>query len=84
MSTLTFVDLVTRVMYRLRFLSEQRPLDPVSVAYSLPLIFLILEKGGIGKEAAEEADEQLILACEFLSFHANSCTSRFFSSLELC
>jgi hypothetical protein len=73
--TLTFVDLVTRVMYRLRFLSEQRPLDPVSVAYCLPLIFLILEKGGIGKEVAEEADEQLILAFEFLSFHANSCTS---------
>ncbi|KAJ4359251.1 translational activator of GCN4 [Ascochyta clinopodiicola] len=67
-------DLVTRVLYRLRFLSEQRPLDPVSVAYCLPLIFLVLEKGGIGKSSPEEADEQLILAFEFLSFHANSCT----------
>ena len=67
-------DLITRVLYRLRFLSEQRPLDAVSVAYCLPLIFLVLEKGGIGKDVPEEADEQLILAFEFLSFHANSCT----------
>lgn len=66
-------DLVTRVMYRLRFLSEQRPLDAVSLAYCLPLIFLVLEKGGIGKSAPEEADEQLILAIEILAFHTNSC-----------
>jgi hypothetical protein len=67
-------DLVTRVLYRLRFLSEQRPLDTVSIAYCLPLIFLVLEKGGIGKASPEEADEQLVLAFECLSFHANSCT----------
>ena len=72
---LTQIDLVTRVLYRLRFLSEQRPLDSVSLAYCLPLIFLVLEKGGIGKESPEEADEQLILAFEVLSFHANSCKS---------
>ncbi|RAQ99084.1 translational activator [Stemphylium lycopersici] len=67
-------DLVTRVLYRLRFLSEQRPLDAVSLAYCFPLIFLVLEKGGIGKSSPEEADEQLILAIEILSFHTNSCT----------
>ncbi|KAI4642811.1 uncharacterized protein J4E79_011427 [Alternaria viburni] len=32
------------------------------------------EKGGIGKSAPEEADEQLILAIEVLTFHTNSCT----------
>jgi hypothetical protein len=70
---LTMLDLVTRVLYRLRFLSEQRPLDAVSLAYCFPLLFLVLEKGGIGKSAAEEADEQLILAIEVLTFHTNSC-----------
>ncbi|KAI8939055.1 hypothetical protein NX059_004893 [Plenodomus lindquistii] len=67
-------DLVTRVLYRLRFLSEQRPLDTVSLAYCLPLIFLVLEKGGIGRASPEEGDEQLILAIEVLTFHTNSCT----------
>ncbi|KAF2108659.1 armadillo-type protein [Lophiotrema nucula] len=67
-------DLVTRVLYRLRFMSEQRPLDSVSLAYCFPLIFLVLEKGGIGRSESDEADEQLILALEFISFHANSCS----------
>ncbi|KAH7118939.1 translational activator [Dendryphion nanum] len=67
-------DLVTRVLYRLRFMSEQRPLDSVSLSYCFPLIFLILEKGGIGRTSPEEADEQLVLALEFISFHTSSCT----------
>jgi hypothetical protein len=67
-------DLVTRVLYRLRFLGEQRPLDAVTLAYCFPLVFLVLEKGGIGRPSAEEADEQLILAIEILAFHTNSCT----------
>jgi hypothetical protein len=67
-------DLVTRVLYRLRFLGEQRPLDPVTLAYCFPLVFLVLEKGGIGRSSAEEADEQLILAIEIMSFHTNACT----------
>ncbi|KAF2747097.1 ARM repeat-containing protein [Sporormia fimetaria CBS 119925] len=67
-------ELVTRVLYRLRLMSEQRPLDVVSQAYCFPLIFLVLEKGGIGRSDADEADEQLILALEYLSFHAESCT----------
>ena len=66
-------DLVTRVLYRLRFMSDQRPLDTVSLTYCFPLIFLVLEKGGIGRKSAEDADEQLILAIETLTFHANSC-----------
>jgi hypothetical protein len=67
-------DMVTRVLYRLRFLGEQRPLDPVTLAYCFPLVFLVLEKGGIGRPSSEEADEQLILAIEILAFHTNSCT----------
>ncbi|KAF2792098.1 translational activator [Melanomma pulvis-pyrius CBS 109.77] len=67
-------DLVTRVLYRLRFMSEQRPLDPVSLAYCFPLIFLVLEKGGIGRSSSEESDEQLMLAIEIISFHTDSCS----------
>ncbi|KAI0544612.1 armadillo-type protein [Xylaria curta] len=61
-------ELLTRVLYRLRFAGEQRPFDAVSVMYMLPLIFTILRKGGIG-EAVDERDTQLVLAIEFLSFH---------------
>ena len=61
--------LVTRVLYRLRFVAEQRQLDVVSLAYILPLIFLVLENGGFAPKQSEEADEQLVLTLEFLSFH---------------
>ena len=67
-----FGDLVTRVLYRLRFLSEQRPLDAVSLIYTVPLLLLILQKGGFG-DAADEIDAQLVLAIEILSFHTDIC-----------
>ncbi|KAH0543280.1 hypothetical protein FGG08_002343 [Glutinoglossum americanum] len=66
-------ELVTRVLYRLRFAGEQRPFDTVSLAYILPLIFMVLSQGGVGKESSEETDEQVVLALEFLSFHTDSC-----------
>lgn len=69
-------DLVTRLLYRLRFSSEQRPLDAVSLLYTLPLVNLILTEGGIARPSAEEADEQIQLALEFLSFHVDQFSSR--------
>lgn len=66
---------VTRVLYRLRFLAEQRPFDVVSLAYMLPLIFLVLENGGYAAAGSEEADEQLVLALEFLSLHTDICAN---------
>lgn len=66
-------DLVTRVLYRLRFMGEQRPFDTVTLSYILPLIFLVLEKGGIGR-TGEEADEQIILAAEFITFSTETCS----------
>ncbi|KXT18454.1 hypothetical protein AC579_8176 [Pseudocercospora musae] len=67
-------DLVTRLLYRLRFLGEQRPFDTVTLSYILGLVFLVLENGGIDRMAGEDADEQLILAIEFLSFHTETCS----------
>jgi hypothetical protein len=69
--------LITRVLYRLRFVAEQRQFDIVSLAYILPLLFLVLENGGFAKKGSEEADEQLVLALEFLSLHAEEGIYRF-------
>ncbi|KAK1754040.1 translational activator GCN1 [Echria macrotheca] len=65
-------ELITRVLYRLRFTSEQRPFDAVSLIYILPLILLVLQKGGFS-ENADDRDAQLVLAIEFLSFHTDTC-----------
>ncbi|PNS17584.1 hypothetical protein CAC42_8127 [Sphaceloma murrayae] len=66
-------EAVTRILYRLRFLSEQRPFDPATLAYALHLIFTVLEQGSV-ERTGEEADEQLILAGEVLSFHTDVCS----------
>lgn len=68
-------DLVTRILYRLRLASEQRPFDVISLAYILPLIFIVLNRNGID-EPKEDQGEQVLLALEFLSFHTSSCETR--------
>ncbi|KAK5115542.1 hypothetical protein LTR62_001201 [Meristemomyces frigidus] len=67
-------DLVTRILYRLRFLGEQKPFDTVTLSYILALVFLVLEHGGIDRDSGEDADEQIVLAIEFLSFHTGTCS----------
>ncbi|KAK7204005.1 armadillo-type protein [Myxozyma melibiosi] len=62
-------ELVVRIMYRLRFLSEQIPLDAISLIYILPLIMLIFAQNGIECRDTEEKDEQLMLAIETLTYH---------------
>lgn len=64
---------MTRILYRLRFATEQLPLDEVSIAYVLPLIFAVLDSNGIEEDKGEEEGEQVLLALEFLSFHTGSC-----------
>ncbi|KAL4792882.1 armadillo-type protein [Aspergillus venezuelensis] len=66
--------LVTRILYRLRFASEQRPLDNSSLAYALPLLFTILSRNGVDEEKGDEEGEQVLLALEILSFHSGSLT----------
>ncbi|KAJ5591715.1 uncharacterized protein N7459_002084 [Penicillium hispanicum] len=65
-------ELVTRILYRLRFASEQRPLETASIAYILPLIFLVLSQNGIEEIKTDQEGEQVLLAIEFLSFHSGS------------
>ncbi|KAK5942181.1 translational activator of GCN4 [Knufia obscura] len=77
-------ELAMRVLYRLRFASEQRPFDTPSLAYSLPLIFAVLDNGKIGKPAsAEDADAQVLLALEFLSFQMSSCSDEHLPRAEI-
>lgn len=67
--------LITRVLYRLRFSGEQRPFDTVSLTYILPLVFMVLRRGGFGD--SDDAEAQLVLALEFLSFHTDACSDVF-------
>lgn len=68
-------ELVTRVLYRLRFSSEQRPFDAISLLYILPLVDQVLSSTNRSDAEAEVAEEQLLLALEFLSFHMDQFTN---------
>ena len=65
-------DLVTRLLYRFRLLSEQRPFETISLLYMIPLVTQVLRKQGIGSTKQEEIEEQVTLALDFLSFHTDS------------
>ncbi|TQV93892.1 hypothetical protein V2A60_003948 [Cordyceps javanica] len=65
-------DLVTRILYRLRFAGEQRPFDVATLTYVLPLLLNILRTGGVGT-TDEDCDAQIVLAVEIISFHADIC-----------
>ncbi|PWY93316.1 ARM repeat-containing protein [Aspergillus sclerotioniger CBS 115572] len=76
-------QLVTRILYRVRFASEQRPLDSTSLAYVLPLLFLVLSRNGIDEQRGEEEGEQVLLALEILSFHSGSFTDERLPRVEV-
>ncbi|RDA90518.1 hypothetical protein CP533_0844 [Ophiocordyceps camponoti-saundersi (nom. inval.)] len=75
-------DLVTRVLYRIRFAADQRPFDVVSLIYALPLVLAVLDQGGFGLED-DDRDAQLVLAFEFLSLHTNACEDEVVPRAEL-
>ncbi|ODQ79468.1 hypothetical protein BABINDRAFT_180589 [Babjeviella inositovora NRRL Y-12698] len=77
------LDLVSRVMFRVKILSDQKPLDSLSLIYILPLLIKVLENGQIAavksstkaavtSEFADEdrEEEQLMLSLEILSTHS--------------
>ena len=68
-------ELVLRILYRLRSLSEQSPLDAGTVAFIDPLIVRIVRAGGFGVDA-EDTDsvlEQIQLSLDFIDFHGSAC-----------
>ena len=65
--------LAIRVLYRLRFLSEQTPFDAATFSYAYPLLGQILLTGGIPGEEDDDPLEQVALVLEILSFHGGEC-----------
>ena len=68
-------DLVLRVLYRLRSLSVQTPLDPATFSYAFPLLFQVIEKRGVRSGEEDEPMEQVALSLDIIKFHCGECTS---------
>lgn len=66
--------LVIRVLYRLRFFSEQAPFDAATYSYAFPLISQILTLGGISGSEEDDPLEQVALALEIIKFHCGECS----------
>lgn len=77
------LDLVSRLLFRIKFLGVQHPFDFITMIYSLPLLSKVLEQGKavaiknakkpVGKSEFVEEDkeeEQLMLVLEIISTHA--------------
>lgn len=78
-------ELLSRVLFRVKFVSDQNPLDSITLTYLLPLLINVLEEGK--RVALKNADkpvsrtefveedkeeEQLLLAMEIISTHAEA------------
>ncbi|KAI3404325.2 GCN1 [Candida oxycetoniae] len=79
----SLVSLCGRILYRIKFLSDQSPLDSISLIYVLPLLTKILQRGQVAafrnsKKLAvtsefveiDTEEEQLLLCLEIISAHA--------------
>ncbi|OLL26425.1 Translational activator gcn1, partial [Neolecta irregularis DAH-3] len=64
-------ELITRVLYKLRFTSEQRPFDVAPFIYTLPLLLNIVINNQLDDRSSEEYDEQLTLALEVLASNSS-------------
>ncbi|KAL1746112.1 armadillo-type protein [Schizophyllum fasciatum] len=81
--------LIARMLYRLRFLAEQAPLDATSFSYVFPLLRRVVERGAITDDREDEAvmreqsTEQLTLALDALTFHAASLSDNAYPRLGI-
>lgn len=66
--------MATNVLYRLKFLTEFKPLKAHAFAFISNLIFSILSVGGVGVPAddKESSSEQMTLAIEVLAAHCHA------------
>lgn len=69
----SLVELLIRVLYRIRFLSEQTPFDPATFSYAFPLLSQILHLGGVSAGEEDDPLEQVALSVEIVKFHSNDC-----------
>lgn len=62
--------LIPRVLYRLRFITESRPLPPASFGFCFPVLYQVIEQGAIDCEKNDEsALEQVTMAIDIIGFH---------------
>lgn len=79
-------EMVLRILYRVRILSEQQPLDLGTVSLLTPLLSAIIQRGGLAVPETDEdgeplkaderenaALEQVQLALDIISFHTSQC-----------
>ncbi|CAO3648342.1 unnamed protein product [Cunninghamella blakesleeana] len=64
------VDLVNRVLYKLKFLTESQPLTTAAFSYSFPVLYQVIKNNGISC-TGEAAVEQVSLALDILHAHAH-------------
>ncbi|KAG0169361.1 translational activator of GCN4 [Apophysomyces sp. BC1015] len=66
-------DLVARVLYRLRFITESQPLAPATFAYCFPILHQVIQQGGVGCDKSdagnESALEQVMMAIDIVGSH---------------
>jgi hypothetical protein len=67
------IVLVVRILYRLRFLSEQATFDAATFSYAFPLLSHVLVAGGITGGEDDEPVEQVALTVEIFKFHSGEC-----------
>ncbi|KAH9175038.1 ARM repeat-containing protein [Lactarius sanguifluus] len=71
-------QLVLRVLYRLRSLSEQTPLDSATFSYAFPLVEQVIQKGGILTGEEDDPLEQVALSLDIVKFHSGECADTAF------
>ncbi|KAI8144145.1 armadillo-type protein [Fennellomyces sp. T-0311] len=70
-------DLTNRVLYRLRFITESRPLDPASFGYCFPALQEVIAQGGLGTGSDNEAGlEQVMMAVDVIGSHCPRAESK--------
>lgn len=75
--------LITRLLYRLRFLSEARPLSTCSFALVLPLLAGLIRSVAPQAHAEEGKLEQIALAVDIVSFHCGSAADISFPRMDM-
>jgi hypothetical protein len=75
-----YSELVLRVLYRLRTVSEQAPLDASTFSWFSPLLTQVLLKGAIALAEDDDPLEQMVLVLDVIKFHSGECTYLFSST----
>ncbi|KDN49927.1 ARM repeat-containing protein [Tilletiaria anomala UBC 951] len=70
-----YSDVILRILYRLRFVSEQAALGLGTVSVLAPLITNIIHAGGLGVDTddCDAVMEQVQLSLDFIVFHTEPC-----------